>query len=357
LIIKEVALDSKPSYYSVSRLKTYSQCSEYFKKQYVDLDYVRDFSPSTLTGSLIHDALEFYYLGNSKSVIEGFILNGESSLINLKVVQESDMEVISTYLNEYAIELATLYKRASASYKGNDAIRTKSGDVPVNPTMTSVWKSYLKDSGLYGKKDLVDTFISDKNEGINFSVCDAYAEAYSLCANYTYPDMGTTIATELGISVWDKNTSILNNPVLMPEIHGGDDGIYLSGYIDLISKVGPNDDDILICDHKSGKEEFNTSTVLHNVQLLSYVYAYEVLTGIKAKYIGINNIRAGTLVKVETPNDEFVRDILLTLFANHNGIKNSYFTKKRPESYSPCLAMFGKVCPYLGKCWPESVPQ
>lgn len=353
MIIKADIATEKPNYYSVSRLKTYSQCGEYYRKQYVEKDVVRSISNSTLIGSLVHKALEELYLGNYSTSLEAFDATSLSVLYEVGVCSEEEALVVRELLKEYSEEMSTLYLRASSSYSGKDAIRTKSGEVPSNPSMTSAWKAAIQEGGMEGKKVLIDTYIKDKNESITFSLSDAFSEAEFLCRNYYYPKIGTPVAIEMGLSVWKETKQLILNPVLMPLEYGGEEGLHLNGYIDLISVM--DDGGILICDHKTGKEEFTESSVMHNVQLLSYVYAYEALTGIRAKYIGINNVRSRSLVKVEVPNKEVVTEILGTLFSNHIPIKANLFTKKRPESYSPCLSMFGDVCPYLSKCWPSAI--
>jgi hypothetical protein len=353
LIIKTEACPSKPLYYSVSRLKTYSQCSEYYRRQYVELDVIRSMSSSTLLGSLVHNALESYYKGLSISVDRAFEDTAFPTLVSLGVCTEEESKVLETYLNDYAAELSSLFRRASALYTGSDAIRTKTGEVPSNPFMTSTWKKAVEEKGLEGTKSLIDTYISDRAEGIEFSVSDVFAEAKAMCKAYTYPEMGSSIGIEMGLSVWDKSKELITNPVLMPSGCGREEGLYLNGYIDMVTNTG--DGNILICDHKTGKEDFTESAITHNAQLLSYVYAYRELTGTKAKYIGINNVRLSKLTIVPTPSDDVIEDILLTLFSNHKGISSCFFNKKRPEAYSPCLAMYGKTCPYLSKCWPLAV--
>jgi hypothetical protein len=353
LIIRTDIAKEKPDYYSVSRLKTYSQCGEFYRRQYIEKDVIRSVSMSTLIGSLVHKALEEFYLDTYKSVEEAFESTCITTLSDVGVCGNEEAQVVRELLREYSDEMGVLYKRASSSYKGADAIRTKSGEVPSNPSMTSAWKKALESGGMAGKKSLIDTYIQDRNELITFSISEAFAEASFLCSNYYYPDIGTPIAIEMGLSVWNKEKGMLFNPVLMPVSFGAEEGLYLNGYIDLISLLP--DGGIFICDHKTGKEDFTEISVSHNVQLLSYVYAYEELTGVRAKYIGINNVRLGKVVRAEVPNRDISNEILDTLFSGHKGITNEYFIKKRPESYSPCLAMYGEVCPYLGKCWPSAI--
>lgn len=345
----------KPDSYSVSRLKTYGDCSQYYYNKYIAKDIVDGGSQSTITGSLVHTALELYYSseGVRPSLLSCFIDSYQDTLLKLRVLKEGEGSIIGTLLEEYAKDVSILYDRASASYKGKDAIRTKSGEVPSNPSMTTTWKSMSSDMGLDSRRSFIDDYVTSSNPSADFSTTDMFSDAYNLCRLYTYPaELEDVVAIELAISSWSEEKQELLNPVLMPAGFGREEGIYLNAYIDIVSKTGMG---TLLCDHKTSREAFSAIDVEHNVQLMTYVYAYRELYGTKPDYIGINNIRAGRLSYIPTPSDSFIDEILSTLLKNHHLIKAGIYSKHSPEPYSKCNSMYGKACPYLAKCWPTMV--
>ena len=140
----------------------------------------------------------------------------------------------------------------------------------------------------------------------------------------------------------------------MPSHYGGEDQVLLNGYVDWIGYINyGGKEKLAIVDYKSSKEELTPDKVQYNVQLYSYVYAYEYLTGETVDLIGIHNLRAGSLVL--TPIDRNKMGIVLeALFTNHLLIKHKIFQKQIPDtSYAKCMNMYGKICPYLEFCYPD----
>lgn len=348
-----------PSTYSVSRLKTLDKCTEYFRLKYVEKIKVEDISPSTFLGNLCHSCLEFYYGANPKiDKITAFELGLRFTLHDKKLVDEENLDLVWDKLWSYLVNLDLLYQKADPNYNGPDAIRTKAGTVPKNPQMTTQWKDDYQGMGLENSKGVLDLYI-EAIEGI--SVADICAEGYSLMKKYKHPQMALPsgekiklkkiLYIELPISVINKETGIITNPVKMPDEYGGSSLVYLNGYLDLVG--ADEEGNIAIIDHKTSKNEFTHQDIAHNVQLLSYVWAFENLTGLTVKYIGINNLRYGSCNIVEVPPHEALLERLYTLFKNHNLIEHKIFNKRTPEPYSPCLDSYGKRCPYLNMCWPD----
>lgn len=330
-------------YYSVSRLKTYTKCSMYYKHQYVDKNRIDSSSYSTSVGKIVHSCLEHYYLDTNRTMARDYF-NHSSRLVLAELLNKEIDNKVFDLLLDYANSMSSLYLRSSEDYKGSDRIRTKAGLVPSNPSMTTDWKLSYSSMNLDTKARAIDSYFS-----LGYSISDAFSDAKNLIDRYSpHPYLEEVIAVELAIS---KNSpeGILN-AVRIPSKYVGDKEIYLNGYVDLIAKMP---DGVIIVDHKTNSSDFTESDVRYNVQLLTYVYAYYEITGIKAKYIGINNIRRNNLCYVQTPSDSEIEEILDSLFFNHTLIEKEIFTKHSPENYSPCLSMYGSPCPYLSTCWPQ----
>ena len=70
--------------------------------------------------------------------------------------------------------------------------------------------------------------------------------------------------------------------------------------------------------------------------------------------IGINNIRSNSLVLAPLDRD-FMKEALDSIFSTHKLIQGKFFFKHTPDSaYSPCKDCYGKPCPFLEHCWPET---
>lgn len=360
LIISEIPLEEEPKKYSVSRLKTLNSCGEYYRLKYVELVKIASFSEATLMGSLCHDALEEYYGENQEeSLIKLFERTALNTLKETGVVphifinSEEFRQVYNALLN-LSKSYLSLYQRSHADYVGNFPIRKKDGGIALAPTSTKDWKVAEENLGLIQKRIEIDTYFQSINKDlVDISVSKSFSEAYSILFSYKTPaEIISTVAVELPIS--DYKNEIIYNPVPMPSNLGGEDQVLLNGYVDWIGYVNyKGKEKLAIVDYKSSKEELTPDKVQYNVQLYSYVYAYEYLTGETVDLIGIHNLRAGSLVL--TPIDRNKMGIVLeALFTNHLLIKHKIFQKQIPDtSYAKCMNMYGKICPYLEFCYPD----
>lgn len=362
LIVSEIEVDDKPSYYSVSRLKSYSTCAEYYKLKYVDKIQTPSLSAATLIGSLCHDALEYYHSAENqfRHLSEVFKVTSKKTLLERKIIDRNAPEELLEELWMDAVSFAqdclSLYERASERYNGSLPIRKKDGGVAASPTSTSVWKRAEEALKLPQRRDNIDQRAINLNPDMDgLSLASIFAEAFAICYRYQTPtEVVRTIAVEFPISDYIAEDGRIVNPVPMPAEFGGEEGMYLNGYIDWTGMVQFNGaEKLAIVDYKSSKEDMQADQVKYNVQLYSYVYAYELVTGETVEVIGIHNLRSGRLVLVEVDR-QIMQDVLRNLFFKHKLIGAGMFYKHIPDTgYSPCLAQFGKQCPYLKNCYPE----
>lgn len=332
--------------YSISRLKTYDTCSQFYKHKYIDNIKVEERSYYTCLGSLIHKVLEDYYRGGMESNPLDIYLKDVNKYINyIGFYKDISREAV-----EYMRGMGILYERADKDYVGSDSIRKVNGDVASTPEKTSDWKRYYQELGL----DCIEGRIINLSQEFNLNtkektICDLLINSYKLLSKYTHPSVISKVEyIEFPISHLESDNNIIN-PVLMPNKYGGEEGIYLNGYIDMVGR--DINGDLVIIDHKTSAEEIKAVHVGFNIQLLAYSWALEKILNEKVKIIGINNIRAGTQALAYVPEEEERDKLLNTLFNRHILITNKVFSKHLPEINSPCLNMYGNPCPYLHTCW------
>lgn len=366
--------DIRPEYYSISRLKTYQSCPRYYYNKYIQGYPDQVFSSSLFTGSLTHLALEEFYkeykrTQNPKSLTHYLERVTPQFLIQNKMCNPDDADDITNELISVANNLMNLYTRADKAYIGSDSIRKADGGIPSKPQATKAWKAYLSDNiHLSGTIQLLNLELSSSVNTENtrkgeLSIVDIYSDIYYASTKYIHnPRLKKVLDIELGISDYNYDTQSIINPVLMPEKFGGKDNVFFKAYIDLI--VEDENGKVIILDHKTNKTPYSYDDLLYNVQLLSYVWAYESISGRKVDYIGINNVtiadtftnsQSNSLVMREVPDSDYIQKILNNLFSVHIPIKNKYYPFTLPEPYSKCLKTFERPCPFLGTCWPDKV--
>jgi len=343
------------SRFSVSKLKCYKQCPQLFKQRYIEkLDSYRE-SDSTAIGTILHACLEYLYGTEDKDVNtaeDAFFKIINTELENLGI---NKPEAILGDLLDYHKDINHLYVRASSAYTGPDAIRTKSGQVPKALKMTGVWKSECRRLDLTGRKERIDNTISSSNTKLaNVSITDVFSKAYILAKNYVTPNaIEDILYLELPLSEWNDNTNVLHNGVKFPGCNH--ENVYFNGYIDNVAKVKVDGNIVnAVIDYKTSKETFNPNIVSHNQQFLMYAAGVQELLNIPITHIGILSLTSGDLIMAAV--DE---DIQSEIISNFNKIIdkvfNNDFYKNVPDTkYSPCLNMFGNVCPMLEHCWSKS---
>lgn len=351
-ILKEINYDNQ-ELFSVSKLKTYSTCSKYYEYQYVlgFRDY--SYSFSTVLGNVIHNSLELFHLSNKEiSLLDCLNKVFISTLKEVGVVNKELDEGILQHLTELNKLVQKLYYRASEHYTKSDAIRTKSGAVPKDPTKTTDWKSELINSGANQLKEDIDQYCDQHSDTLNnsFLVTDLYSECYKLLAAYQCPEEEIEVEKlEFGLSHLDKESNKVINPCFI-----GDTDKLLRGYIDKIGIYEVNGKrGRAIVDYKTSKTEMNSLHVSTNEQLHIYAWFYQQLTGETVDFIGIENIKFGTIHLV--PIDQIqLTELVENFLFRIKLIENKMFYKEHaPDSrYSKCLDNYGKQCPFLGKCYP-----
>ena len=341
--------------FSVSRIKTYKECSQMYKLKYVDkLDsFVQ--STATVAGTLLHAALEYFYGTEDAEVLtaeDAFFKILSPEFANLGITKGDSLV---NELLQYHNDIKHLYERASATYTGPDAIRTKSGSVPKAPEMTGVWKAAIKQLKLDARKNLIDDTIKNSKSGMaSVSIVDAFIKALNIIKGYRTPSIISSIeALEMPLSEWDYENNILRNPVPFPKCKHPN--IYLNGFIDKICKIRVGSKTYnTIVDYKSSKETFDENIVKHNQQMLLYAAGVEYITKEPVDYIGILSFLQKDLIYV--PVDRKIQEEVIDIF---NKVIDKCvagdFNKHVPDTkYSPCMNSFGGECPFLKHCWPDS---
>lgn len=341
--------------FSVSKIKTYKECSEMFKLKYIDKLDVYHQSTATLVGTLLHASLEYLY-----SIDDDEVNNAQDAFFKILPIEFGKLGIVSIEsilgdLLDYHQDINNLYKRASASYNGIDAIRTGKGEVPKAPEMTGVWKSECKRLKLEQRKDLIDYTIQNSKNGLeSVSITEVFSRAFNLASNYNTPDaLEEILFLELPLSNWDKESNSLINAVPFPGCEHPN--IYLNGFIDNVAVVKVNNKKYnAVIDYKTSKEIFNTSIVEHNQQLLMYAAGAEYVLNIPIDYIGILSLIKGELTLVPV-DKELQTEVIKGFNQVINKVIGKEFTKHYPDSkYSNCLNSFGGACPFLKNCWPKS---
>jgi len=341
--------------FSVSKIKTYKECSQMFKLKYVDKLDVYNQSTATLTGTLMHATLEYLY-----GVEDPEVNNAQDAFFKILSTEFGKIGIVSIEsilgeLLEYHEDISNLYLRASFRYRGVDAIRTGKGEVPKVPEQTGIWKSEVKRLRLADRKELIDYTIQSGKNGLELvSITDVFSKSFKLASKYSTPEEFKDILhLELPLSNWDKKTNTLINPVPFPDCTHPN--IYLNGFIDNISKVQVNGQLVTaVIDYKTSKETFNKSIVQHNQQLLLYAAGAEYVLQQPIEYIGILSLLKNDLVLVPV-DKELQTEVIKGFNTVINNIINNNFVKHYPDSrYSACLNSFNAPCPFLKNCWPQS---
>ena len=354
-ILVSKSLQAKPNIYSVSRLKKYVECSEYFKLYYVDKIRLDSFTESTIIGNLVHEALElFYKKKRSLTLIQCFLKILKKTLVKVKLIKTLTREIerIVDRIIDYCYINISLEFRSSDKYECYSPIRRKDGQVASNPSMTRAWKDTIEFYELDKKQEELDTTIKQHIPETSISVVKVITEAFQLCFSYVHPEEYLEpISLEFPISLYNIDTKEFINPVKIPIPN---EEIYLTGFIDRLGYVKYKGKKRLsVVDYKTSRQDFTNSQVKYNVQLHAYAYAYEQLTGSTVEVIGIHNLRSGTLI-LEELKPAIHKAALDSLFSSHYLIEGSHFYKHMPDNpYSHCLSQYGKACPYLNICHPE----
>lgn len=397
---------------SYSGLTVYDECSMLYKLQRVDrvLQPMAD-TEATRIGQFCHTSLEVYYGDETGSVESPYAELTRPGGIWDQELATHQLQMLAPKLQAYAHHTTALYERASASYRGKDAIRKKDGSVSAAPHMTKGWTEYARQHGLPQLADAINhtaARVAPERWG-SVSLAQVYAESLGIMYPYRHPaDIDSVVAIELPISevqyqgadeanrpLYDElgqpvPTSRVRGPhamylddqqrpvvlhVLYPfylpvlgpdgrlvKDEAGDyarrDDLLFTGYIDLVARNDKGQ--LLIIDHKTNSGEVpSKSKISRHEQMLVYGFMVTLLGGEMPAYVGMNHLRSGKLVLAEfsMAKAEIAMERLLSIVA---GIEKRVFVRQNPDGYhSRCVVKPfregdpPRLCAGLPFCHPE----
>lgn len=316
--------------YSHSALEMYSSCGEKYRLWYIaDPDNRPDNSNyHTLVGVHAHAILEQFYRakdGDLPVIAKDYWFN---------FLEEAKLGFVRKMLDDYRREYAQLKFRASKDYRGADAIRTASGEVPKNLAMTQSWQQALGASGLPKKKDILDKAAHRMGEvWKTVSFTEVYTDVNEIIGMHTKP----LIIKDVVDVEYEFNVDLY--------------GESFRGFLDLVATT--IDGKLAIIDWKTNSRTHKDSyKVAHHPQLLLYGWVYEHLTGRRPDAIGLGFLRANDVVLADY-DPELAEETMSRRQRLIDGISKDVFPMASPVQFnSPCHN--GKiVCPYLERCHPK----
>lgn len=407
-----MSLPITPKTVSYSGLTVYDECSMLYRLQRVDrvLPPMAD-TEATRIGQFCHASLEAYYGDESGQIESPYHELTRPGGIWDQELQACKLQMLMPKLQAYAHHTTGLYERASAAYKGKDAIRKKDGSVSAAPHMTKAWTDYAKQHGLTQLADYINHTAAKiapaRWEDVNLS--QVYAESLGIMYPYRHPvEIDAVVAIELPISEIQFHAADENNqplydelgqpvptsrvrgpypihldednrqttlnvlypfflPVLGPDgkLVKTEDGDYVrredllfNGYIDLVARNPQGE--LLIIDHKTNSGEVpSKGKISRHEQMLVYGFMITLLGGEKPAYVGMNHLRSGRLILAEFSMEkaELAMERLLSIVA---GIEKRVFVRQNPDGYhSRCVVKPfrdgepPRLCPGLPHCHPE----
>ena len=338
--------------FSFSKVQTFTKCSQMYHLHYTSGLYRTDSSNATFTGSMVHEALEAYYLGEEEHPYPAL------QKAWAKFFKDNELETLIDRIQDINSDMAQLIWRASAECKDPKVwIRNKDGTVPKALSYNRTYQNECARLGIEERKAYVDTQVQRKlPELAGVSICDCYTDSLELLKDYEeIPGLTEVKYVELPFSKKEKaedGSWETSNAVELPEL-----GDYINGFIDLVAVVN---DKIAIIDHKTSSGPApDILAVMYWDQLLLYAYAYEKLFGEKPYYVGINHVRSKKTILAPI-NWDIVNDAVARLEATITAAKAGVPFKRSPTEYnSPCtggakqIAEYTRPCKYLDICHPE----
>lgn len=346
-----------PHIFSFSQLGVYQDCGTKYKRYYLDNDKRKEIGQSMEIGTLVHECIERFYLGEFLSVHAAF------PIVMTEYLDKLGLTAWQNELDHISNIVSNLMLRASAQYIGLDAIRTADGKVPSAPERTKTWKDELRKHNLEHRIDAANASILRllPNEWSGVKMATIYSEVDHLTKMYVHPaSIAEVKAIEFAFSDPDykgdpnhadpnQREAHIKNLATLPS------GRVFRGYLDLVGKL--YNGQWVIVDHKtSAGDPPSELKVKHHEQLLLYAYFWHQLTGHWPDKIAINHIRTNTLVMADVDpalaieaaqrHDELIR-----------AIDKKIFLKHAPFAYgSPCVgrdATLEGACVYLPQCHRE----
>lgn len=357
--------------FSFTKMSKYARCAKSYEHHYVRKLYRKESSEALVIGSMVHQALEAYFLGEANHPLESLDKAWEEWFTT------GGLDGMQQQLLGLRQDVSYLFWRASAACTDPDLwIRNANGTIPKpgGLLMNSKYKSEYAKLSIDDRKAYIDMTVG--NLGVwdpSLSLVDVYTTTYNIIENFQdIPGLNAVMCVEFPLSkqkvdadnkklFLDENGAVtttdtgnpsVTNPVILPRT-----GQYFTGSIDLIAEING---EIAIIDHKTSQGDApDVVSVMYHDQLLMYAWAYHQRFGTKPYYVGIHHVRSGQTVLA--PVDwTLVEDAIARFEDAILAAATGVFTRKSPFEYqSPCLGgaksitEARRVCAYLDQCYPQ----
>jgi hypothetical protein len=351
--------------FSFSKLEKYLKCSFWYYIFHILGKKVPTDSVATCAGTIVHDTLEQFY-GPTDRMIEPVEL---LDIVWMNRLQELDMLDDFTRLKGIAQDIAQLHVRASAGYKGLDAIRDGDGKPFKQPSRSGAWGQAMRALDLTKRQGEIDQRAKAAVAGItdkglldrhkawpHVSLATVFALTFTFLTGYVdnVTAFGLTpLAQEVPISL-PQEKGRFDMPAL--NIVHFPNGNRYSGYIDMIATDAHGR--LYLIDHKTNKDAPTAAKVAHWEQLILYAWAHFQVWGRYPDFIGINNVPNKQLVVV--PFDPaLIEGALQRAMAAQTAIEREVWIQQSPTAYgSNCYNEYNKQpCEYLKDCHPSYYAQ
>lgn len=336
---------------SYSRLQSYSSCGEYYRHHYIEkTPCVPVPEEALLAGTLTHAGLETILKEPTKDRLEVL-----ASLLPEWLDKECHLPTDGLdQIIEFGVGFSELLYKASARYRGEDgpSIRNKDGSVPQNLKNypPASWTQALRERpALSNLRQSLDIWASSYEPAFaNFSFAHMLANCFDWVLHFQLPEWyQETLAVEMEFSPRSGG-----DEVPLP----GHEDVLFNGKIDWVFKT--TQEEVVICDHKTGSSAPCIQDVKHSAQLALYTYALHHLYGMYAHKVCIHHVPSGQFIVADV-DQEVVAAVKQHFGDLQAQIEKQNFTRKLPTEYgSPCLrrdyrsGVVVKTCPYLAHCWP-----
>jgi hypothetical protein len=353
---------SDKRFISFSRLQRHSKCAQAFDYHYIQRIRRSESSEALTIGSIVHECLERYYLGEVPDPAVALTAYWNNWF------KEAGIDHVREQVDSLREDIAHLYWRASEECTDRSLmIRNANGSVPKPYGLTSnkQFNTARENMGIDGRTSQVEVQVNKSGKwDTGLSFIQVYNETWTMLDDYQdISGLDEVIAVEFPFSEprEDENGQTIRkpngelsvmNPVVMPRSQD-----YFLGYVDLIARIN---DGIAIIDHKtSSGDPPDFVSLSYHEQLLLYAWAYEQLFRERPKYIGINHLRSKRCVLVPI-NWDLVQAAIEKFDTQNLASRTEHVVKHAPFEYqSPCLsgakslADTKRPCVFLDLCYPQ----
>lgn len=396
---------------SYSRLTTYDKCPELFRLIHADKILPRE--PDTVAtrlGGICHESLEDFYGDETGTIQSPYDALVREEGIWDRILTQDNLLGLKEPLQAYAHYTTQLFARASASYKGRDAIRKSDGSVSYAPQMTGAWKDAARQYGLNQKAGYIDNVAAKAGDRWkDVSLSEVYAGSLGIMYTYQHdPRITSVVAIELPIGeiqwaaadaegnqlfnedgtpvltntrskpypLWvdpetGKNVQLgVLNEFFLPELDANGklkktaDGklvyrkdVLFNGYIDWL--VRDEQGRLIITDHKTNSGEPPTPMkVSRHEQMNLYGLMIEEVFGETPYALAMNHLKSGKLILAPYSREKAEKAIERLLLVE-KATRDRVFIGKDPDAYGTRCVEKGqkageyRLCYALQYCHPE----